>query len=185
MNLIIIPTLVPDSYVRDSGALMTSLSSTGFTGANEILKKIKVDNGLIPDIIYSSPFLSAMQTVYPICNYYNIDINIENSLCSTGTNIENSEHLSIKQHYKYLTDFVNTDYESSIFINNVRFKESAQDIRNRVYPFLHRMVDGAGVGAGAKAIALVTHSNITDVIVEFFNIERNKTLLNSLIIISP
>jgi broad specificity phosphatase PhoE len=147
--------------------LFSHLSSTGFykaDGLSENLKKI------YPDIIYSSPFLSALQTIYPTCKKYNKYINIDNSLCPPAKNIDYGlklgEHLDITTHYNYLTDVINTNYKSSLLINNIPYSETPVDITNRIYPFLFKIYNTYHLTN--YNVCLVTHSSITKIIVDYF-----------------
>ena len=62
---------------QPSNEYSTMLTKDGFEQADRytsILEKLK------PDIVYSSPFIRALQTIYPFCTKAKIKVRVENSL---------------------------------------------------------------------------------------------------------
>lgn len=142
------------------------LSSIGFYKADSLSDYLETN---IPDVIYSSPFLSALQTIYPTCKKYNKYINIDNSLCPPAKNsdygVQCGDHLDINIHYNYLTEFINTNYENSLFINNIPSSETLTDIKNRIRPFLYKTYNT--YKATSYNVCLVTHPSNVKIIIEY------------------
>lgn len=75
MKLILMSNMQCD-YVQNDDNFFTMLNVSGLNAADN-LEFSSIHN---PDIIYCSPYLSSIQTIYPMCKNHEIKINIDNAL---------------------------------------------------------------------------------------------------------
>ena len=75
MKIIILSNMLYD-YVDDDDNFFTMLNELGLRQADKLDTFIKN----IPDIIFSSPHLAAIQSIFPICDKYSVNVNIECAL---------------------------------------------------------------------------------------------------------
>ena len=131
------------------------------------LKKIQID------CIYCSPFLRTLQTVYPYCVVTEQKVNIENAfyepLDDNVFNRYNYRHrvADLADSYPHLLRVVDSGYKSTVFVSNIRCKETEVQVTNRVFPFICNiccMNKGSG-----KTFLIVTHGTICNAIKKFFN----------------
>ena len=154
----------------DSTLYFTPLTSKGIRQADDlvdILKNRKID------IIYSSPFLGTLQTIYPYCIKNDKHVNIENTfyecLNSDEFNYHNYRHGIAELHntYPHLNSIINDNYQSKLFVSNISYVENYKQVKNRVFPFIqnlcqeHKNKD--------TVILIVTHATILNTIRKFFD----------------
>ena len=153
----------------DSTLYFTPLTALGLKQADNLITTLQPHN---IDIIYSSPFLRVLQTIYPFCEETNKKVNIENSfyesLDSNEFNYHNYRHRpsELESTYPHLTSIINDHYKSHLFVSNISYIEKEKEILNRVFPFIynlcqkHRKKD--------TTILIVTHGTIFNAIKKFF-----------------
>ena len=123
--------------------LFSPLTQHGFLNS---LKLIKI-NEINPDIIYCSPFLRTIETIYPYCKAYNKKINIENSLYEYihakefkyFNYIHFVEDLRKNKYQKMLLDCINEEYESELNVYDIKYPENYPDLYNRVHKFIFNL----------------------------------------------
>lgn len=154
-----------------SSLFFTPLTDKGIENAKKI-KDVLPEN---IDIIYSSPFLRTLQTIYPYCKKYNKKINAENAFYEFCQKpdfyFENYRHWISEyekfQHFNYLLDIINKDYQSKVFVSNIKFPENELNLRNRVFPFIYNLCNK--YKNTNKTILIVTHMSICNFIKKVFN----------------
>lgn len=143
------------------GDFDSQLDKCGLDMADSIVSKL---SSLTIDDIYSSPFLTSLQTIYPYCYKYNRMVNVE---CAFS-NIRPEENPNYyRQHsngYSYILGIINPNYKTKVFSNNISICEEDQDIINRVFPILYKLCK-----TSEKNTLIVTHQSILNYILYFFD----------------
>ena len=139
------------------------LSKSGFENA-ENLKKIL---NITPDIVFSSPYISTLQTIYPFCFTNNIEVNIDYALYPCKHMDITYSETKYLEFYPYLYDIVNLNYKGVCLNNNIAKIERDIDIKNRLYPFLYDLSNT--LDKTNKTVLIVTHPCIKKLILEYFN----------------
>ena len=155
----------------NSSLFFTPLTEDGKINAEELKNKLPSNI----DIIYSSPFLRTLQTIYPYCREYNKKVNAENAFyefCQTPDfNYENYRHWVSEynkfERYEYLKSIINCKYKSNVFVSNIKFPEKEINIRNRVFPFIYNLCKK--YKNTNKTILIVSHMSICNFIKKVFN----------------
>jgi len=154
-----------------SNTYLTTLNTIGFEKADKMVDLLE---SIKPDIIYSSPFIRALQTIYPFCKKIDSRVLPECALYP----IKKYDKLlhpfemgnnSLPYYFSYLNTICDCDYKSKLFHSNVRSRENVQDIKNRVFPFLHFLK--TEYLDTNKAIVLNTHHDLCVYMLEYFGIE--------------
>ena len=171
MKIVIVNCAISQS----SNEYSTMLTKDGFEQAERyanILEKLK------PDIVYSSPFIRALQTIYPFCAKANIKVCAECSL-SPKERYDGKEYYttneslgSLPPHFCYLLDIIDRDYSTQLLPSNILRNELASDIGNRVFPFLYGLkrqyLDSD------KTILIVTHADICPYFLRYFAVSSGE-----------
>lgn len=162
-----------DYYKTD---FFSMLNIDGFDHADFLGDRL----GVIPDIVFSSPLLCSLQSIYPLCRDNNLKVNVEPALYPVVKNdVLKYNYGILNKHYDYLMGIIEHTYNPSILINNITSKDTYLDTKNRLYPFLftlcykYRDTD--------KVILICTHSDICKKTLQFFDkpiIEYNKKFNN-------
>ena len=107
-----------------------------------------------------------------------MQVNLESTFTDTfynhtNTTIDIRDYKNITNYfgYGYIMKIINTHYKPKIFLNNVLFKETEQDVKNRISPFLYNLNNDTGIKN--KNILIVTHKNIIDIILKNKQINTN------------
>lgn len=154
----------------DSTLYFTPLTAKGLTQADtlaDILKAYKID------IVYSSPFLRTLQTIYPYCIENNKQVNIENTfyecLDSDEFNYHNYRHSpkELYNTYPHLISIINNNYKSELFVSNISYVEDYKQVKNRVFPFIYNLCQEHK--NNDTVILIVTHATIVNTIKKFFD----------------
>ena len=174
---IIILSNMPVDYVENDDNFFTSLNKEGLEMADK-LGEISSDN--LPDNIFCSPFLSSLQSIFPICDKYSLTVNVDSALYpvnstylsesknTLGNNIltfNTHNYNTLSTHYEYLMDIINHYYKSSILSNNISLIETESEVKNRLYPFLFNIINE--YKNTDKTIMFLSHSNICDYICKY------------------
>lgn len=152
----------------DSPNFFTDLTSIGKMNSNTSiiyqLKKYKINK------IYSSPFISTLLTIYPYClKYIKSDkdkINIEYSLYEHVKDKRFSDDNWKKTHNDIknckFTNIINNSYKSLTTIDNIKFRETDNDLFERVYFFVNILFKT--YGCKNINILIVTHQSVINII---------------------
>ena len=89
----------------------------------------------------------------------------------SSKNLYESKNIESHFGYKYLFECVNNYYESKLFASNVPFIETQNEVKNRIFPFLYNLCNR--YKSKSKNILIVTHKNIINFIMEFFDKSAN------------
>ena len=152
----------------DDCLFLTDLTSIGKMNSNTSaihqLKKYKINK------IYSSPFLCTLQTIYPYClDFIKSDadkINIDYSIYQHIKNKEFTVNNWKNTHYDIInskfTNIINNSYKSIISINDIKFRETDNDLFDRVYFFINKIFKE--YGCKNVNILLVSHKSVINMI---------------------
>ena len=116
------------------------LTQEGIKNSIELIDILKEEN---IDIVFSSPFIRTLQTVYPYCKENSIKINIDYSISeiqNKNTVLENSFTLQLPD---YLKKYNCSNYKSIILPKNYNYPEKIEDIDKRAknfYIFLFQII---------------------------------------------
>jgi len=154
----------------DKTNFSSPLDMDGLKDADDIVERLEK---LPIDKIYCSPFLKAIQSVYPYCKANNKHINPESTFHDAmyspiETRIDMHERKNFDNHYgyNYLYDSVNMHYKSKLFSSNVPLIETETEVKNRIFPFFYNLCNR--YKNQNKNILIVTHQPIIDIILKFF-----------------
>ena len=155
-------TIVQCCNSVDSNDFLSTLTEKGLCDADILVSKLHT---IKPDKIFCSPFLRTLQTIYPYCTKYDKYINVDNALLPISKVDVNDKstlfinyYREICEHFNYITSIINTEYESSIYSNNIKIDENDIDIKNRIYTFLYSIC--RSYENTNKIIALVVHADL-------------------------
>jgi broad specificity phosphatase PhoE len=148
----------------------TPLTANGLKQADnlaDILKSYRID------MVYSSPFLRTLQTIYPYCIENNKQVNIENTfyecLNSNEFNYHNYRHSykELENAYPHLGSIIDGNYGSKLFVSNISYVEDYKQVKNRVFPFIYNLCHKHK--NNDTVILIVTHATIVNTIKKFFD----------------
>ena len=158
-----------------SPKFFTSLTKKGLENSVKLVDKI---NKLNIDIIFCSPFLRTIQTIYPYALNTGKKINIEYALYEAvkeNTFSENDYLHNYTDLYKIdsrLKNIINPNYKSFLSENSIDYPENLNKIYKRTIPFLNNLKKKLP----DKNILLVTHMTTALTIKEY--LMNNKQLLS-------
>ena len=116
------------------------------------------------DVIYCSPFLRVIQTIYPYCINNNKLVNIDNSLYESMDNLlfnETNSNYTWKDLSKEYHNIINKEYKS--ICDNVKLYEVFKDVCDRINPFVKNLIKTD------KNILIVSHLTVCNAILNFFD----------------
>lgn len=159
--------IIPSAQSLPFNDFSTILSKSGLDCADTLASVV---NDINPDIVYCSPFIRAIQTIYPYCIQHDKNIKVECSLSPLkrfDSKFEYCTHSlrSYKDSFPYLFEIFDVSYQTTILSNNITRNETRDDICNRLYPFLYQLK--REFGEKNITIVLVTHSDISPFIVQY------------------
>ncbi len=135
----------------------TELTLKGKENALELVKKL---NNEKIDIIFSSPFLRTLQTIYPYSTYNNQKVNAEYGLYEYIHNPifnQNNWYHSLDEfnnsNYSYIDNIINHNYKSIIKKNDFKILEDNQSIENRLIKFFDYLLNNYH----DKTVLIVSH----------------------------
>ena len=151
---------------------LSPLTSKGFKNSLGLIKKIEDIN---PDIIYCSPFLRTIETIYPYCKINNKKVNIENSLYEYVhapefkyyNYIHRIMDLNKNSYQQLMSTCINKEYESFLDVYNINFPENEDQLLYRAHKFIHKISNDNALKN--KTILLVTHMSTINAIKSFYN----------------
>lgn len=136
------------------------------TGLENSIKLIEDLDNINFDIIYSSPYIRTLQTVYPYIKKFNKKINLEYSLCEFQSSYlipENSYQVRLPEYLAKSFNY-NPHYKSIFQPENINYPESEHDVNKRVKLFLTKIMNE--YLETRKVILLVTHQAICNSILK-------------------
>ena len=162
----------------------TMLSHKGFNQADKL---VSILHSINPDVIYASPFLRSLQTIYPFCNSYKRKLNAECSLYPLERFDAKESYINpaISEHYNffsYIFDIVDDRYHTRVFPNNILRNETSRDIGNRIFPFLYDIKKQ--YSKSDKTILLVTHADICPYMLDYLNVHHGDVIDGSLYLLN-
>lgn len=132
-----------------------------------ILKKMKID------IIFSSPFIRTLQTIYPYCLKYNKKINIEYGLYEY---LHNPYFLFVQWYYtcdhindEQLKNIINDNYISIVNKDDFSVLENENDLEKRIKKFFKYLL----LNYKDKTVLLITHKAIINKIKDIYLKQTN------------
>ncbi len=147
------------------------LTETGLTNAKTLAEKLKGEN---IQIIFSSPFIRTLQTVYPYAKNANIKINLEYGLAelhhadiipAKAVGISLPEYLAESFSYE-------SSYKTIIKPTDIKYPETDKDVMIRVKRVLKDII-GKYYETDCS-IVLVSHQTICNQILKIVNKESDK-----------
>ena len=151
---------------------LTPLTPGGFVNSLSLIKKIYSVN---PDIIYCSPFLRTIETIYPYCKFYNKKVRIENSLYEYvhapefkySNYIHRPIDLNKNAYQKLMTTCIDDTYESALDVYDIPFPEIEEKLMSRVHKFIYKITNNKKYKN--KNILLVTHMSTVNAIKSYIS----------------
>lgn len=146
---------------EDYPGFYSNLTSDGLKDSIKLEKKL---NKIDIDIIFCSPFIRTIQTIYPYSFKNNKKINIEYALHEYKHNpyfLFENEIYSIKDiKDKNLTTIINNNYKSKFSKNdfNIIFLENEEHLQFRLNIFLRYLFNNKNLKD--KTILLVSHKGV-------------------------
>jgi len=160
----------------DDCSLFTPLTKMGLINSNN-LKNIL--NNLKINIIFSSPFIRTLQTIYPYSKYYSYKINLEYGLAE----IYHQDLIPIKSCNTELPEYIaesfnyNSEYTSIIKISDIKYPEKYNQVQKRVKQIIYNII--CKYWNCDVNIILVTHQSVCRAILELINDNLNNEIYNS------
>lgn len=172
MRFVIIPS-DKSSYSNDFSSILTE---QGFDYADKLATIIDEIN---PDVIYSSPFIRALQTIYPYCVEHKKNVNVEYSLSPVERFDSKYQYftpslITHKEHFSYIYNIIDDTYKTKTLPSNIIRNETTVDIGNRLYPFLYSLKKK--YENKRFTVVLVTHLDICPIIINYFENKAEYTI---------
>lgn len=152
------------------------LTKNGLDNSIELIKHLEKEK---INIVYSSPYIRTLQTIYPYCKKFNIRPNLEYSL----TELYQEENIPRKSYQITLPEYIaesfnfNREYPSSILPSDINFPESIRNFNKRIKDFLRNIIkDNYNSN---NSILLVTHQGVIDLLLHTI-LKKNKDIKNNL-----
>ncbi len=125
------------------------------------------------DLIFSSPFIRTLQTIYPYSKKKDLNINLEYSIAEFQHNkiipeksyqVRLPEYLANKFNY-------NKEYNSLIYPEDFKYPEEVKDVKKRVREFISTLI--RNYVKTKKNIILVTHQIVCNILSEIAYNKKN------------
>lgn len=142
-------------------SFFSPLTENGIKNSIELMDILKEEE---IDIVFSSPFIRTLQTVYPFCKENNIKINIDYSISeiqNENTILKNSYTLQLPDYLKKKYNCCN--YKSLILPNEYIYPEKMDNVIKRVKKFLHFLISNYD-NYKNKNILIVSHIIVCNII---------------------
>tara|TARA_A100001015_G_C15023320_1_gene729153 strand:- start:1973 stop:2530 length:558 start_codon:yes stop_codon:yes gene_type:complete len=145
---------------------LSNITREGFNNTIKLenkLKKLKID------IIYSSPFIRTLQTIYWYCIKNNKKVNMEFSISEYRHNIyflfENIIY-DLNLIPNELNKIINDDYKSFLKNDNLSLLENNTSLKKRVNKFIQKLIKNKDLKN--KNILIVSHKAVLNMIKQQF-----------------
>ena len=115
------------------------LTQKGLENSIELIDKLR-ENKI--NLIFSSPFIRTLQTIYPYSEKYKVNINLEYSLAE----FQHDEIIPKRSYTVRLPEYLakdfnyNSEYNSEFEPENFNYPEKIEDIKKRVKRFFSNMI---------------------------------------------
>ena len=143
----------------------SELTDNGIINSFLLINKLKKYN---IDVIFSSPFIRTLQTIYPYANKYKKLINIDYGLYEY---IHNPYFLLIKWYYNIndivdrdLQTIINKNYTSIVNENDFSILENENDLSKRLIKFFNYLKQNYN----NKTVLIVSHKGVINKIKDLF-----------------
>lgn len=153
----------------DSHHFFTSLNDEGEKRALALKTLLPPDI----DLIYCSPFIRTVDTIFPYCDEHCKKIRIEYSLYKRCTdlhfNYTNYKHTKkeLLEHKFNVINIINKNYKSRLLSSNIILNPTDNNIRNNVFPLIYKLCKE--YQHTDTKILFVTHKTICNTIKKVFN----------------
>ena len=155
----------------------SSLTPDGMANA-ELLgyKLLKYDI----DVIFSSPFLRTLQTIYPYCRNTNKKVNVEYGIYEYIHNLmftkDNYYHdiSEYKVEYPLLWSIINKSYKSVCDGGDIEFYENEMSLQRRIIKFFDELIPKYH----DKTVLIVSHMGIINRIKDIYSLGGGETRMN-------
>ena len=152
------------------------LTKNGLDNSIDLIKYLEKEK---INIVYSSPYIRTLQTIYPYCKKYNIKQNLDYSL----TELYQEENIPKKSYQITLPEYIaqsfnfNDEYISSILPHDIVFPENVRDFNKRIKDLLRNIIKDNY--KSNNSILLVTHQGVIDSILHTI-LKKNNNVKNNL-----
>lgn len=143
----------------------SNLTDDGIINSCILPKKLKK---LDIDIIFTSPFIRTLQTIFPYCNKYNKKVNVEYGLYEY---IHNPYFLLGEWYFTTndikdndLKSIINTKYSSTVTKDDFSILETEFDLQKRIIKFFNYL----NLNYNDKCVLLVTHKGVINKIKDLY-----------------
>ena len=143
----------------------SELTENGMTNSYILPDKLNKFN---IDVIYSSPFIRTLQTIYPYCNKYNKNVNVEYGLYEYQHNIY---FLLTKWYYTIddifdsdLKEIINNNYKSIVNKDDFTILEDEINLERRIIKFF----DYLRVVHKDDTVLIVSHMGVINKIKDLY-----------------
>lgn len=139
-------------------SFFSPLTKKGLENSEVLIKYLEQYN---INLIFSSPFIRTLQTIYPYSKKNNIKINLEYGLVE----IHHEDLIPIKSIGMYLPEYIaenfnyNSEYKTIIKPTDIKYKERQQDVDKRMKHIIKILLERYGNDKN-KNILLVTHQSL-------------------------
>jgi len=150
-------------------------------GLDKSIKLISILKNENINVIYSSPYIRTLQTIYPYSIKNNIKVNLEYGLCE----IQHNDIIAKKSTGLYIPEYIaesfnyNSKYKSIIKPTDIKYPETTNDINDRVKHILKNILTQHM--DSDDNILLVTHQSLCTSMAKIhdkkYNIDYHKGLL--------
>ncbi len=142
----------------------TELTPKGKENALKLVNKLSKEK---IDVIFSSPFLRTLQTIYPYANHFNKKVNVEYGLYeyihNPIFNKDNWYH-SLEEYkndkYVYIYNIINHKYKSIIDKSDFKILEETKNLENRLIKFFDYLIPNYS----DKTVLIVAHMGTINMI---------------------
>ena len=148
----------------------TPLTDLGMTRRYQLVEPLSMEN---IDVIYSSPFLRTLETIYPTAKFLKKKVNVEYGLYEYVHNplftFTDWYHRvdELWEEHPHLKKMVNERYRSVVTQDDFEIMEDEKRLERRLTPFLHQILREDS----QKTVLLVTHGGVINKIKDML-IER-------------
>lgn len=145
----------------------TPLTDNGMRHRYDLVEPLKKQN---IDVIYASPYLRTMETIYPTAKELGKKVNVEYGI---GEYIHNPKFDTTNWYHEveelygkhpYLRDIVNMEYRSKVRKSDFHILENENDVEKRIGKFMNEMMKEHK----NDTVLLVTHGGIINKIKDMY-----------------
>lgn len=140
---------------------LTKIGLENSTKLIDVLEKINIKS------IYSSPFIRTLQTIYPFAKKNNMKVKLDYGLMEIKSDylIPNNSHNTRLPEYMNEPFLVESNYRSSVEVEELKYPEKEIDVQVRVKNFLKNLISNNQ----EDDILIVTHQVVCNIILKIIN----------------